>query len=112
MEYNKNEDVASDDPKANFVNVKIQRDLDTGDEDDDFVIPLDTEVKMMWAVHQTSPDVTKMHTLYGPINGTFKKDGTTGTVSYIEESEGDSAYFAMMSSITMSIFGLSTMIVF
>ena len=46
---------------SNAVNVRITRKLDTGDEQD-YAIPLDTEVEMMWAVHSDSDTILAKHT--------------------------------------------------
>ena len=64
------------------MRVKIRRELDTGDADD-FVIPVDSEVPMMWAVNKESNNMKDYHSDYGPINGIFNSDGTEGMPEYL-----------------------------
>ena len=58
--------------------------LDTSDVTGDYLIPMDTEVKMMWAMHSSSPKLSKEHTIDGSFNGMFKSDGTVGKPIYID----------------------------
>ena len=84
--------------KGDNVHVKVRRALDTGDADD-YVIPLDTEVKMMWAVHSASADINDYHSDYGPINGVFKSDGTEGMPEYLTSAFGLTAQVMSIATI-------------
>lgn len=71
--------------KDGSVMVTVKRKLDTGDAEQDFVIPLDSEFEMSWSIMETGSDMTKEHTKFGEINAMLKSDGTVGTPIYIEE---------------------------
>lgn len=42
--------------------IEFSRNLDTGDALEDFILPLDTKIEIIWAVHETSDGFTAGHT--------------------------------------------------
>ena len=61
-----------DEGKIRFT---LTRELDTGDEQD-FVIPIDEEFDLGWAVNDKSNDLLAKHKKAGAMRARLKEDGT------------------------------------
>ena len=59
--------------------IQIRRPIDTYDKND-YVIPLDKQFDMAWAINLSTNDFTKMHTKQGALIGYLKKT-TSGEVN-------------------------------
>ena len=53
-------DLDTADADNGWITLNLSRSLDTGD-DNDYVMPLDTEFPVSWALHTTSNDITQYH---------------------------------------------------
>ena len=61
---------------GNEVIFRVNRKLDTGDQGD-FLVPIDTEFNMAWAVRTTDPFILSRHNKRGPIpNVSLASDGS------------------------------------
>ena len=50
------------------LEVKLRRQLDTGDFKNDYVLPIEKEFDLGWAVHTSSSDITEYHTNRGAVS--------------------------------------------
>ena len=87
------------------MSLELTRKLDTTDVQD-FVIPLDTEVKMMWAVHTTNPSLDVIHSSDGSMYGIFKADGTKGLPAYTSINDGAFS-LAMQVALSATVLALA-----
>ena len=79
---------------GDYIRFTIERDLDTGDGEHDFVLPIEQDFQLGWAIHSSSNNLLAKHSHAGGLTAMLYQGG----LDSFEESNKSGAFSAVFAS--------------